>query len=146
MDKKGRKKLIYIKTPEMNMLSKATKYRKAEPLFNNKKFASRTGSLLKSFTPAGSWSGNRLNMMGDGGVEIQETKDGVRAVIKFTGSPERTLRHAGFKGKVDITDTKGTVVDTAGINRNPMAGFKKTINVWNGAVKKELDAKARAMK
>ncbi|MDR2555258.1 MAG: hypothetical protein LBC64_07505 [Fibromonadaceae bacterium] len=130
--KKGKKKLRYLETSEMNRsskdrLSKNGKFTiKGKKVFNSKKFVDRLGNLLKAFTPVGTWIGNRLNTMGDSQIEIQPTNEGCKAVLKFTGEPERALNHP-----------KG---------RRPFEPFKKVTNLWNSFLKKELDKVAREFK
>ena len=129
--KKGEKKIIFIKTPEMDKYSKSYttkkgKLVKGRLVFNRKKFVDRLGNLLKAFTPVGTWIGNKLNTMGDSQIEIQPTNEGYKAVLKFTGKPEVTL-----------SNPKG---------RRPFEPFKKVVNLWNRFLKKELDKVSKEFK
>ncbi|MDR2554152.1 MAG: hypothetical protein LBC64_01880 [Fibromonadaceae bacterium] len=134
ISKTGKKNYRFIERPEIPDMNRSTKDRmsktgkiiKGKKVFSAKKFVDRTGSLLKAFTPAGSWSGNRLPTRGDSEITLQSTNDGYKAELKFTGRPEQALSHPG--------------------GRRPMDVFKKLVNVWNSALKKELDKRAREIK
>lgn len=142
--KKGGKYQVYLTTPQMNMYSKPRKG-KPKRVFHNRKFAERTGNLLRSFTPAGTWNGNRLNTMGEGSVELVCNGKENYALIRFTGNAEKALKHGDSRNKVEITDKNGNFKDSR-TSRKPMDGFKKTVHLFNGNLKSEMDKNARAVR
>jgi len=144
--KKGGKYQVYLEAPGMNLYAKPRKgRRKSEKAFHNRKFAVRTGNLLKSFTPAGTWSGNHLRTMGEGSVDVVCNDKENYAIIRFTGEAEKALRHGDSRNKVEITDKNGNFKDSR-TSRKPMDGFRKTVHLFNSNLKSEMDKNARAMR
>jgi hypothetical protein len=134
---------IYKKIGQADMASKTGRI-----VFNHSKFISRTGNLLRSLTPSGGWLGNRLGTLGSGSVEVEPS--GTKAKLIFEGKTEIILKggkNAKKKDKVSLMDAFGKVVGSVGVRRRIIENATRSVSgLWQTALKKELDKRARAIK
>jgi len=156
--KRGGSVLIYREIPEANVfsnhpffgkkISKAVKNPKSKVgkrVFHYSKFISRKGNLLKALTPAGPWWGDKLEMMGMGHAEVEETATGARGTIVIDGKPAIALMAASAnKEVVHITDRYGNLIGDKNIRRRIMENaIRSVVGLWNNRLKKDLDKIAR---
>ena len=150
--------MIYREIPEANVfsnhpffgkkISKAVKNPKSKVgkrVFHYSKFISRKGNLLKALTPAGPWWGDKLEMMGMGHAEVEETATGARGTIVIDGKPAIALMAASAnKEVVHITDRYGNLIGDKNIRRRIMENaIRSVVGLWNNRLKKDLDKIAR---
>jgi len=150
VSRKGNTYNKYLETAQMDRYSRPKwKNRNPKRIFNNTKFASRTGNLAKALTPAGGWSGNSLSTRGDGKLAIETNDTGATLRLTFTGNAEGTLRGGDAKSgrsKIEITDKEGNLLavqSERGRRRIIENAFSKVKRVFEKTLKAELDKKTR---
>ena len=138
---------FYLETPEMNRyMGVNRKNKKLRRVFHQTKFASRSGNLANSLTPAGGWTGCALKTRGEGDAKVYSNEYKTWAILRFTGKAEGALRGGDSKLSRVMVKLTDTITQTAkGRRRILENAVSKVKRVWEKALKTSLDKKARGI-